>query len=226
MISIILNSYNPTRAHLHMTMCCLAQIRKFTDPPYEIIVVDNTPELGIRDDYHVLEPYRLIQNKKNHTVYYSYNQGAKKAKYDKLMFIQSDVFVHERTINKLAVYLNEYDMAFPQQIPLSREDALKVMNTPDGQITDIGWRDAGLLAINKQAFNRVGGWDGRFKNILGEKAFYLKCDKEGIGWTCQTNAMITHIMAGNNLTKEAGLYNDEMKFDADLMIKEYDETHI
>lgn len=225
MISIILNSYNPTRAHLHMTMACLAAIRKFTDPPYEIIVVDNTPELGIRDDYKVLQPYTLIQNKKNQTVYHSYNQGAKTAKGDKLVFIQSDVFCHERTINKLVKYLDEYEMAFPQQIPISREDVKKIYKLKDGGIADIGWRDAGMLAITKEAFNRAGGWDERFKNILGEKAFYLRCDAAGVGWTCQTNAFITHIMAGNNLTKEAGLYNKEMEFDAKLMIKEYDEAH-
>lgn len=225
MFSIILNSYNPTRAHLHMTMACLAAIRKFTDEPYEIIVVDNTPELQIRDDYKVLQPYTLIQNQKNHTVYESYNQGAAVAKYDKLFFIQSDVFVHERTLNKLAVYLDEYDMVFPQQVPISREDVKKVYEVEDGQEAHIGWRDAGLLGITKEAFNRAGGWDGRFKNLLGEKAFFLRCDDAGVGWTCQTNAFITHIMAGNNLTKEDGLYNEEMDYDAKLIIKEYDETH-
>jgi GT2 family glycosyltransferase len=223
MISIILNSWNPTRAHLHMTMACIAAIRKFTDPEYEIIVVDNTPDLKIRDDYHVLEPYTLIQNTENHTVYESYNQGAAVAKGDKLMFIQSDVFVHERTINKLAAYLDKFDMAFPQQIPLSREDTVTIMNTPDGEETIGGWLDAGLLAITRKAFDKVGGWDGRFRNLLGEKAFYIRCGD--LSWTCQTNAFITHIMAGNNLTKDDELYNNEMDFDAQLMRREYDANH-
>lgn len=225
MISIILNSYNPTRAHLHTTMACLAAIRKFTDPEYEIIVVDNTPELKIRDDYGVLEPYTLIQNQDNHTVYESYNQGAAVAKGDKLMFIQSDVFVNDRTINKLAEYLDEADIAFPQQVPISRKDYLAAVAISDGFPTDIGWRDAGLLAITRKAFDKVGGWDGRFRNLLGEKAFYLKCDEAGLIWTCQTNAFITHIMAGSNLAKEEGLYNEEMDFDAQLMRREYDPTH-
>jgi GT2 family glycosyltransferase len=206
-------------------MACLAAIRKFTDPEYEIIVVDNTPDLKIRDDYHVLEPYTLIQNTENHTVYESYNQGAAVANGDKLMFIQSDVFVHERTINKLAVYLEEYDMAFPQQIPLTRETVKEIYKIPNGGTTEVGWRDAGLLAITKEAFIRSGGWDGRFRNLLGEKAFYLRCDKAGVTWTAQTNAFITHIMAGNNLTKEENLYNEEMDFDAQLMRKEYDASH-
>jgi hypothetical protein len=63
------------------------------------------------------KPYTLIQNTENHTVYESYNQGAAVAKGDKLMFIQSDVFVHELTINQLAVYLNKFDMAFRSKSP-------------------------------------------------------------------------------------------------------------
>lgn len=225
MMSIILNSYNPTRAHLHMTMACLAAIRKFTEEPYEIIVVDNTPELGIRDDYHVLQPYTLIQNTDNHTVYDSYNQGAEAAKYDKLFFIQSDVFVHERTLNKLALYLDKWDIVFPQQVPISREDVKEIYSLEDGQMAHIGGRDAGLLGITKEAFKKSGGWDGRFKNLLGEKAFYISCDNAGLTWTDRTNAFITHIMAGNNLTKEEGLYNKEMDFDAQLIRSDYDANH-
>lgn len=230
MISIILNSYNPTRAHLHMTMACLAAIRKFTDPPYEIIVVDNKPDaleqpLTIRDDYGVLQPYTYILNETNQTVYHSYNQGAEAAKYDNLVFIQSDVYCHERTINKLVKYLEEYDMAFPQQVPISRQDVRQIYRVKDGGQTHSGGRDAGMLAITRRAFDKVGGWDGRFKNLLGEKAFYLRCDKADISWICQTNAFITHIMAGNNLTKDEGLYNKEMDFDAQLIRSDYDSNH-
>jgi len=224
MISIILNSYNPTRAHLHMTMACLAAITKFTDDPYELIVVDNT-DLVIRDDYKVLHPYIHIKNKKNQTVYHSYNQGAKRAKGDKLVFIQSDVFCHERTINKLVKYLDKYDIAFPQQVPITRQQAKDISKVKDGEPTDMGGRDAGMIAITREAFDKCGGWDGRFRNLLGEKAFFIRWDKTGLTWTCQTNCFITHIMAGNNLQKEDELYNNEMTFDANLIIKDYSENN-
>lgn len=223
--SIILNSYNPDRVHLHTTMACIAAIRKFTDPPYELIVVDNTPELQIRDDYGVLQPYTLIQNTENKTVYESYNQGAAAATTDKLFFIQSDVFVHEGTFDKLAVYLNEWDVVFPQQVPISREDKLEVDRTPNGVLTHIGGRDAGLLGITREAFDKAGGWDYRFKNLLGEKAFYIRIDNAGLTWTDRTNAFITHIMAGSNLAKEPGHYNEEMDYDAKLMRSDYDANH-
>lgn len=204
-----------------MTMACLAAIRKFTDHPYEIIVVDNVPKFPIRDEYKVLEPYTYIVNEENKTVYESYNQGAAAAKYNYFVFIQSDVFCHERTINKLVKYLEQYDVAFPQQVPISREDAIGVSQTKDGDIAHIGGRDAGMLAITRKAFERAGGWDGRFKNLLGEAAFYKRIDNAGLTWTSQTNAFITHIMAGNNLQKDPDFYDSEMLFDQELLKKEY-----
>lgn len=227
MISIILNSWNPTRVHLHTTMACIAAITKFTDDPYELIVVDNTPDdmetpFVIRDDYHVLHPYTYILNEKNQTAYHCYNQGAEVAKGDKLVFIQSDVFCHEQTINKLCEYLGEWDVAFPQQVPISREDVKQIYTVKNGEKTHIGGRDAGMIAITREAFDKCGGWDGRFKNLLGEKAFFIRWDKAGLTWTDSTNAFITHIMAGSNLSKEAGHYNDEMAYDAQLIIDHYE----
>jgi GT2 family glycosyltransferase len=225
MISIILNSYNPTRAHLHMTMECLAEITKYTDDPYEIIVIDNLPDgmkepLVIRDDYHVLHPYTYVLNETNQNVYHCYNQGAKLAKYNNLVFIQSDVYCHERTINKLVAYLKEYNVAFPQQVPISREEVRQIYRVKDGNPTHIGGRDAGMLAITRRAFDKSGGWDERFHNLLGEAAFYVRIDRADLTWTNCTNAFITHIMAGNNLLKDSQLYNEEMDYDSALL-KEY-----
>lgn len=217
MISIILNSYNPTKAHCHMVMACMAAIRKFTDGDYEIIVVDNVPVHRIRDDYGVLAPFTLIENQENRNVYQSYNQGAAAAKGKYLVFIQQDVFCNERTINKLVKYLGEYDVAYPQQIELSRERVKEIYGTPDGKEAPGGWRDAGMLAITREAFDKTGGWPEEFHNLLGEAAYYYKIDEAGLKWTAQTNAIITHIMAGNNLLKGEGQYNEEMAHDAKLL---------
>jgi GT2 family glycosyltransferase len=214
MISIILNLYDPTFWQRQMSMACLAGIRKFTDPPYEIIVVDNEPKFPIRDEYKVLEPYVYIKNAVNKTCYESYNQGAEVAKYDNLVFMQNDVFVHERTINKLVEYLKDYDVAYPQQLPLPREQVKLIYDKPEE--VNFGWRDAGMLAITKEAFQKTGGWDGRYKNLLGDKAFYERIADAGLNETCMTNAIITHIMGANNWSKDKQLYETEMSYDANL----------
>ncbi len=215
--SIILNAYDTDQAQRHQTMACLAAIRKFTEPPYEIIVVDNEPRSPIRDEYKVLAPYELIEVIPKTTVYQSYNLGAKRATTDNLFFIQSDVFVHEGTFDKLMSYMGEFEMVFPQQVPISRDDVKRLYELGYGEIADIGQRDAGLVGIKREAFYRAGGWDGRFRNILGESAFYSRCDDAGVSWVDRTNAFITHIMAGNNLRKPAELYNEEMDYDAKLL---------
>ena len=219
MMSIILNSYDPTKAQRHMSMQCIADIRKYTDGDYEIIIIDNDQSHRFRDDYGVLAPYTLIEQE-NTNVYESYNRGAELAKGDQLFFIQSDVYVHERCINKLSKYLEEYEMAFPQQVPISRNDVQKIYELKDGELAHVGQRDAGLLAIRRDAFERAGGWDDRFHNLLGEAAFYSRCGNADVTWVDRTNAFISHIMAGNNLRKDDELYNKEMAHDAELL-KEY-----
>lgn len=221
MFSIIWNAYSPTKAHVHMAMASIASVRKFTDGDYEIIVVDNAPIHRIRDDYGVLAPFTLIENQENRNVYESYNQGAAVAKGEYLVFIQQDVFCNERTINKLVKYLETHDVAYPQQIELTRERVKELYEVPDGQETSGGWRDAGMLAITREAYDKSGGWPEEFHNLLGEAAYYQKIDAAGLTWTCQTNAIITHIMAGNNLLKEEGEYNEQMAHDAKLLKEEY-----
>lgn len=221
MISIILNSWSPLKSQRHMDMACIADIRRFTDAEVEIIIVDNDQTHRFRDDYGVLAPYQLLEFKGN--VYESYNYGAKHATGDKLMFIQNDVFVHERAIDKLAVYLDDWDVCYPQQLELSRDQIKQIYDTPDGEQVGFGWRDAGLLAITREAFDKSGGWDERFHNLLGERAYYHRIDAAGLSWTDQTNAIVTHIKAGTNLSKPDEIYNQEMAHDAEI-IKEFNNV--
>jgi GT2 family glycosyltransferase len=216
-ISIVLNAYDTTRSQRHMTIACIADIVRFTDLRYQLIVVDNEPQWPIRDDYKVFPVYDYIVVNPKETVYASYNRGAKLARADKIFFIQSDVFLHDRTLDKLSIYLDEWDVVFPQQIELSRQDTKAVQATPDGQLTTVGWRDAGLLGITRKAFEKTGGWDERFKNLLGEAAFYAKFDAAGLSWTDRTNTLISHIKAGTNLSKDGSLYGEEMEHDAKLL---------
>lgn len=214
MISIILNTWDTTRVQRHMTQQCIACLYKYTDSEFELILVDNEPKFDLYHEYDIYKlEYIKVDPKLN--VYESYNLGAKRAKGDKLMFIQNDVFVHERTIDKLAKYLETYDVAYPQQYPITREDVKKINKLNDGELAEVGWRDAGLLAITKEAFDKTG-WDERYRNLLGEKAFYSRVDEAGLSWTDRTNAFITHIMAANNLSKSDELYKKEMEHDANI----------
>lgn len=216
MISCILNSYSPLKSQRHADIACVADLRRFTDAEIEIIIVDNDQTHRFRDDYGVLAPYTLIEQK-NMNVYASYNKGAEIATGDKLMFIQNDVYVHERCIDQLAVYLDNWDVAFPQQLELSRAQVKSLYKLKDGEMAEFGWRDAGLLAITREAFDKVGGWDDRYQNMLGEAAFYRKMENAHLTWTDRTNAIVSHVKAGTNLSKDSETYNKEMEHDAQIL---------
>lgn len=215
MISVILNSYSPQKWQRHSDIACVADIRRFTDSELEIIIVNNDNSYRFRDDYGVLAPYTLLDFQGN--VYESYNYGAKHASGDKLMFIQNDVYVHEGCIDKLSVYLDKWDVAYPQQIELSREQVKQLYETKDGELAPFGWRDAGLLAITKEAFDKTGGWPEEFRNLLGEAAYYRRIDEVELSWTDRTNAIVTHIKAATNLSKDDDLYNQEMEHDSNIL---------
>lgn len=216
MTSIILNTFDPTRVQRHMTQQCIACLYKYTESDFELILVDNEPTMGLYHEYD-LYPRTYIEVTPKKNVYECYNLGARHARGDKLLFIQNDVFVHERAVDDLAIYLDNWDVAYPQQYPISREDVQAVYHTPVGADAPVGQRDAGLLAITRAAFDKTGGWDERYHNLLGEKAFYDRIDRAGLRWTDRTTAFITHIMAANNLSKPPEIYNREMDHDAELI---------
>lgn len=215
--SVILNTWDTTRVQRHMTQQCISAIRKFTDEPYELIIVDNEPTMNFYHEYDVYKPYEYIEVTPKVNVYEAYNIGAKRATHDKLFFIQNDVFVHEGTLNVLSDYLDKWDIVYPIQYPFTREQVKEIQATKHLEDTPYGQRDAGLLGITREAFEKVGGWDERYHNLLGEKAFYSKCDDAGISWSDRVPAFITHIMAANNLSKDPTLYNEEMTHDVKLI---------
>jgi len=217
--SIILNLYDPTRWQRQMTYACLIAIRRFTDEPYEIIVVDNEPITDIvKDDPYGrinLDRKKVIVNKKNKTVYKSFNQGAKLAKSDILIFMHNDVFCVEKTLNNLVTYLDRgFDVAYPIPIALTREQVLDVYNSDPMEIK-MGWRDTGCMAIEKESFERVGKWDERY-HMIGEKEMYGRFNRFGLKEIANTNSFITHMCAINNYSKDDKLYNKQMAEDAKL----------
>ena len=200
--SIILKSFNPNLFHSQMTMACLGAIRQFTDrKDYELIVIDNAPKSPIRDEYKVLrlDEEKYVRNEEDRGVGASYNQGAALAEGKYLVFIQSDLFVTEGWLPNLIWYLkNGWDVAYPHQIPHTREDIKFLYKCPFDKVP-WGYRDAGVLAITREGFDKTGGWHEKLK-ILQETDFYHKIDKAGLRWTCQTKSIINHICAGTNFS--------------------------
>lgn len=221
--SVIMQTYIKNPLICHMTLASLHAIRKFTDEPYELIVVDNEPVypgwLDPKIFYRHINPDVNIVNESDIGCYASYNQAAKKAKGDYLVFIQNDVFVHEGWLQGLRYYLEHgHDLVFPDQAPRSREYVLESnkMAWDDPKALD-GSRDAGLMMIKKKSFERIGGWPELTKTaILTEKHMYERMSKFNLGWTDTRKVIITHLMAGTNMVK----YHEDFKGYKEDLVKE------
>ena len=205
--SIIMNAYIKSPMVAQMTMASLANIRRYTGQPYELIVVDNEPLFPIRDEYKVLKIDKYIKNEKDIGCYASYNLGVSQADPDSkyFVFIQNDVFVFEGWMEGLRKYLenNLADVVFPDQVPRDREYVLNSYNLAWDSVEAMkGSRDAGLMMMTRRAFEIVGGWPEGLKTaIIAEKHMYDRIGRAGLRWADTNKVMITHIMAATNLIR-------------------------
>lgn len=192
-----MTSYNQTRPLSHMTMASIANVTRYTDPEdYELILMSEDEKEPVRDDYKVLKIDKYI---KTQGVEYaaSMNMGAKEAKGDYLVFLQNDVFVWEGWLPNLRYYLETgFECVWPDQMPRSREFVKQAQLMAYDVAMKFGSRDAGLMMITREAFDKVGGWNDQL-SILAEKDFYQRLGDHGIKMTDTCKVMISHIMGGS-----------------------------
>lgn len=221
-VSIILTTYIQTPFQAHMTMACIANITRYTNPEdYELIVVSDSEKFPIRDDYHVLKIDRYEKTEgKSYTQ--AMNYGASLASGDVLVFLQNDVFVWEGWLGGLLFYINNgYEVVFPDQCPRSRKDVLYFYSLDFDKAKEFGSRDAGCLMITKDAFERADRWNEGL-TLLAEKDFYERLGRARARVTDTCKVMITHIMAATNLNRlheKPEEYDDMMRKDAQLLNK-------
>ena len=223
-VSIIVTSYNNTHFSCHMTMACLANIAAYTDPKnYELILVDpkSDPHFDPRDDYKVLKIDKWLRPDPDPGYASCLNLGAKKAKGKYLIFIQNDAFVERDWLPGLLKYLeNGYDLVWPDQTPRSFEyvEQTKKADWFDDESLH-GWRDEGIFAISKEAWDKVGGYKDGF-SLLAQREFLQRAGQMGIKWVDINKVRFTHIMAATNLQlldTDAKAYDDKMRKDAEVL---------
>lgn len=220
-ISIIVTAYIQNKFQCHMTMACIANVTRYTDPSdYELILMSDSEKWLVRDDYKVLKIDKYIRTEGwGYTK--SMNEGAKLASGEYLVFLQNDVFVYEDWLKNLSWYLdtNQADCVIPDQVPRSRADVLKFKDLDMIEGMKYGSRDAGLLMITKKAFEKTGGWNEDL-SLLCDKDFYERMSRAGVSQIDTCKVMITHIMAATNLNRleeKPEEYNDMMTHDADIL---------
>ena len=172
-ISIIIPCYNAS----DVIECCLDQIIQSTNKNYEIICVD---DCSTDNTIEVIKNYKkviTIPLKKNQGAAVSRNVGVKKAKGNILLFIDSDVILNKNTIEMILLSFKKtkadsivaiYSEKHPYKGIVSNYKNLHLRYTRLIMPERVHIFDGSCVAIKKEVFNAVGGFDENIRILAGE----------------------------------------------------------
>jgi GT2 family glycosyltransferase len=151
MISIITAIYN----QLDMNKLFWSYLKKYTDHPFELIIIDNCSTDGSREFFQSLsnENVIVIANKENYSYPYCQNQGIKIAKSENLVFLNNDLLVSPHWDSRM----------------------LQVLGKDDQHVVSFGTNDR---LVNKIITDKILKWWKLVKypiiTIFGQSTFSLK----------------------------------------------------
>lgn len=178
--SIIIPSFNG-KEFLRKT---LSALRKSNAKPLRYIVVDDYSSDGTSDMVQNEFPeVILIKNSKNLGPTASRNRGAKQAEGEFLVFMDNDVLVRENSIERLLIFLsatNNAGMVGGKSISDKGEALFYNMGGKLGSgfiqkydaSIEVGWIIESFIAVRKNLFNKLGGFDEDF--LCSEKALIFQ----------------------------------------------------
>jgi GT2 family glycosyltransferase len=105
MISIITAIYN----QIDMNRLFWDYLLKYTDNPFELIIIDNISTDGSREFFQSLpkDKVKVIENDANYSYPYCQNRGIAHAQYDVLIFLNNDVLVSNHWDTRLLEVLGK-----------------------------------------------------------------------------------------------------------------------
>jgi len=200
--SIIVVAYDRLKISRHITSACLGTVQAYTDrEEYELILIDNDPVGELNRKYNIIEldKHITIQD-----IGYaaSVNMGVKLStvSYPYICLLHNDVFVQEGWLQTLIqeMELQNGDVIMPGQNPYTRE---QIKGLRKGENINM-WDDAGLMLMKRSLFEKMGGYDERFKAVYHQWSFGRRL-REAKGIMCYTNkTIIIHIGATTLLNDE------------------------
>jgi GT2 family glycosyltransferase len=102
MVSIITAVHNK----LHVNRFYYDFLKKNTEGPYELIIIDNNSKDGTREFFQQVAD-KVIINNNNYSYPYCQNQGIKESKYDYLAFFNNDLLVSKGWDTKIFNIINK-----------------------------------------------------------------------------------------------------------------------
>ena len=230
MCSIIILSYN----QVHYTKLCLESIRRYTDCPYEIIVVDNASDEETVTYLEEQKDIRLIKNKSNMGFAGGCNQGMKAASGNYFMLLNNDTIVTRGWLTnmvKLLVSDESIGMVGPltnstvgkQMISVPYGEDMEAMHCFAEEIAtaadSIPWRTLRLVAfcvlIRRSLVEEIGFLDEAFQiGNYEDDDFNIRALLTGKKLYICRNSFIHHFMnisfKKNNLPREQIMHRNKL----------------
>ncbi|GHV15391.1 glycosyl transferase family 2 [Fibrobacterales bacterium] len=168
----------------------------------EVILVDDSSEKDVIEIEKICEKYMAKRIYHSPSVAEKRNVGVREAKYDIVLFLDSDCIATPNLLNEhKKLYIDERIGGVAGLLEFVGEDTWFwnavskshfVINFQLPRILDeVSWTPTANCSVRKDIFNLVGGFDNSFPNKPGgedvdfgirmtKKGFIIKCSKEGV----------------------------------------------
>lgn len=218
MVSVIILSYN-TQTLLED---CLASVQKQLHAiDHEVIVVDNasTDESASMVKKH-FPSVRLIENKENVGFAKGVNIGAKKAKGEYLLLLNSDTTMDDTSVEKMIQFIDTHlDVAVVGGQLMNSDGSTSkshgkfyslgsvfTMLFREGHTsepkkavtTEVDWVSGGYMLLRKLFFDTIGGFDEHFFMYMEDMELCYRLKKAGHAIIYFPESRISHIGQGSS----------------------------
>lgn len=226
-LSIVILSYN----RLNLLLNCLGSIRKQFDSELkardlEIIIVDNKSDGSVLENIEKkirgVPGVSLIKNKENLGFSKGCNFGAKKAKGEFVLFLNSDTQIRDRGLIKMVNFLKQnQDAAVAGGRLLNSDESsqpsfgkfynlanffvmlfggqrLGLIKGSSDKILKVDWVTGACFMVNKNIFNKLGGFDEKIFMYMEDMEYCYRAKMSGFSTYYYPSARIIHKEQGSS----------------------------
>lgn len=189
LISIIIPVLNQS----DMTHEALQAVMENTEG-YEVVIIDNGSDPPFKPPFSGFNEIRIIRNEENKGYPVAINQGVQEAKGEFIILLNNDVVVTPGALNRLAGWLDAYDIIGPLtnyagglqavQIPAYNsidelnDEAEALSESSEGESQEVNWIIGFCMAFKRSTWDKVGNFDESLWPCSGEELNFCLEAKE------------------------------------------------
>ncbi|HUO70877.1 MAG TPA: glycosyltransferase family 2 protein [Solirubrobacteraceae bacterium] len=207
-----------------LTARAIAALEEHTVRDYELIIVDNVSEDETRERLADVADVRVILSDENRGFGPATNEGARLARADHLLLLNTDAFVHRGWLEPLLETIAQPGVGAVVPRLLHPDGSLQdagmllaqdgtVLVHGDGDDSDrlcyrfrrtIDYGSAACLLIRRSAFELLGGFDEDFAPAYYEDAdLGMRLAKTGLSTVYEPRSTVTHVRYGSGASEHA-----------------------